>query len=114
MAKSIHLFLKSVRLEQQLSIQELAKASGVSASHISRIERSERNPSPQTLEKLAPYLNVSYMQLLEIANLVDPGRPETIYMEQILQHPHVTFEGHVISEEMKDKIRSILESLKKD
>lgn len=114
MKESIHDFLKTIRIEQQLSIQELSKLSGVSASHISRIERCNRKPSPQTLEKLAPHLNVTYMKLLEVANLVHKTTSETVHMEEILKHPHLVFEGSTVSEQVKKQISLLLENTKKD
>jgi len=110
----IHEYLKTVRIEQQLSIQELSKISGVSASHISRIERSNRNPSPHTLEKLAPHLSVSYMTLLEVANLVQKSTAEKVLMEDVLNHPCLIYEGSVVSEEIKQKIIHLLKHMKKD
>jgi transcriptional regulator with XRE-family HTH domain len=114
MNPNIHDFLKTVRIEQQLSIQELSKLSGVSASHISRIERYNRKPSPRTLEKLAPHLNVTYMTLLEVANLVHKTASETIHMDEVLKHPHLVFEGSVVSEEVRKQITLLLENAKKD
>lgn len=114
MNENIHDFLKTVRIEQQLSIQELSKLSGVSASHISRIERCNRKPSPQTLEKLAPHLNVTYMTLLEVANLVHKTSSERIHLDEVLNHPHLLFEGSDVSENVRQQITTILKNAKKD
>lgn len=49
---------------------KLAEASGVDNSTIARLERNETKPTPATLQKLAPFLKVPYMQLMEIAGHV--------------------------------------------
>ena len=44
--------LKKLRTEKGMSIVELAFRSGVSVDMIYRIERDDRNPSPETISKL--------------------------------------------------------------
>lgn len=109
---NIHDFLKNTRIELEISIQELSKLSGVSASHISRIERSSRKPSPRTLEKLAPYLEVSYMTLLEVANLVQIQANKTIHLEEVFTHSTILFKGIEVKEPIKKQILSLLENMK--
>lgn len=113
MNQSIHEFLKSIRIEQQLSIQELSKISGVSASHISRIERCSRNPSPHTLEKLAPHLNVSYMTLLQVANLVHKTSSDAIHLEELFENSTIYFQGEVVSSHLIDQMKTLLQQIKK-
>lgn len=55
---------RDLRIEKGLSIQKLSALSGVSASHISRIESGKRNPSKKTLSKIAPHLSVEASYLL--------------------------------------------------
>lgn len=102
---NIHEFIQSCRIEQRLSIQELAKRSGVSASHISRIERSNRKPSPETLEKLAPHLNVEYVKLLEVANLLEKKEKQIVHLEEVLRHPRLFLNGEPIDEERRETLR---------
>ena len=45
--------LKQRRVMIPLALQELAAASGVSSSHLGRIERGERFPSAHILHKIA-------------------------------------------------------------
>jgi transcriptional regulator with XRE-family HTH domain len=44
-------YIKKIREEKELSINQLALYSNVSAAHISRIERGLREPSPEILKK---------------------------------------------------------------
>jgi repressor LexA len=48
-------------------LSQLSKASGISIPVLSRIQRGESNPRPDTLRKLTPYLGVSYEELMRLA-----------------------------------------------
>ena len=50
-------WLRTTRILQGLTMTELAKLSGVSASHIGRIERGERVPGSRILDKLRKALD---------------------------------------------------------
>lgn len=50
-------FLKEIRIDSNLSISELSKLSGVSASAISRIERGQREPLFSTVVEIVNSLN---------------------------------------------------------
>lgn len=101
METTIHEFIQQSRIDQLLSIQELSKRSGVSASHISRIERANRKPSPETLEKLAPHLNVEYTTLLEVANLLEKKEKQVIHLEDVLNHPKLFLNGEIIEDGLR-------------
>ncbi len=64
-------YIKKLREEKNLSINQLALYSGISAAHISRIERGLREPSPEILKKLAAALKVSYKDLMKTAGYLD-------------------------------------------
>jgi transcriptional regulator with XRE-family HTH domain len=59
--------LKSTRLKRDLTIQELAAGSGVSANMISRIERGLTTPSVEILMKLANAFGMSINYFIEEA-----------------------------------------------
>ena len=59
--------IKRHRLARSLTVNELATKSGVSASHLSRIERGERFPSPSILQKVAQPLGFEEIELLTLA-----------------------------------------------
>lgn len=56
--------LKSHRASQSLTIEQLAKRSGVSRGMISKIERGEAMPTTSILGKLAEALDVSISQMI--------------------------------------------------
>lgn len=55
------------RRERRLTLKRLGTESGVSASHLGRIERGERLPAAPILRKLAEPLGFSETELLKIA-----------------------------------------------
>lgn len=50
-------FMKNIRVDSNLSISELSKLSGISASAISRIERGQREPLFSTVIDIVNSLN---------------------------------------------------------
>ncbi len=69
--------IKQQRIAIPLTLQELAKASGVSASHLGRIERGERFPSGQILRKIARPLGFDEDELFTLAGYLSP-RPSGV------------------------------------
>jgi transcriptional regulator with XRE-family HTH domain len=64
--------LKQQRITVPLTLQELAKASGVSSSHLGRIERGERFPSARILRKIAKPLGFDEDELFTLAGFLSP------------------------------------------
>ena len=59
--------LKSTRLRNDMTIQELAESSGVSSNMISRIERGLTTPSVEIIVKLANSFGMSINYFVEEA-----------------------------------------------
>jgi transcriptional regulator with XRE-family HTH domain len=57
--------LHALRIEQGLSVNELAVRAGVSAGTVSQVERNKANPSMRILERLRQALSVPLTALLE-------------------------------------------------
>ena len=57
--------LKDARKAKNLSLDAVAKLSGVSRSMVSQIERGESSPTVSTLWDLTPALKVDFAELLE-------------------------------------------------
>jgi transcriptional regulator with XRE-family HTH domain len=55
-----------------LTLQELAAASGVSSSHLGRIERGERFPSARILRKISKPLGFDEDELFTLAGFLSP------------------------------------------
>jgi SOS-response transcriptional repressor LexA len=63
--------LKQIMAEKEIGVNELAKLSGVSGAHISRILNEKRStPSPKTIMKLSKALNADYDSLMEAAGYI--------------------------------------------
>jgi transcriptional regulator with XRE-family HTH domain len=67
--------LKQQRVTVPLTLQELAAASGVSSSHLGRIERGERFPSARILRKIARPLGFDEDELFTLAGFLSPQPP---------------------------------------
>ena len=59
--------IKQQRLISELTLYDLARASGVSPSHLSRIEKGQRSPSAHILGKIAKPLGFSEGELFAFA-----------------------------------------------
>ena len=89
---SIAKIIKEQRKSMPLSLNQLARLSGVSLSHLGRIEQGLRQPSTMTLQKIAKPLGFDLYELLVMAGHLLP-RPSTF------------------SEEQRDKLRTELNTL---
>jgi len=123
-------FIKKLREERKLSINQLALYSGVSAAHISRIERGLRDPSPEILKKISQALKVPYEDLMKIAGYLDQegnsllskeiefvakakeqyGYRGKKQAEELLENIRALFDGGELPEEDRDEFfRAITE-----
>jgi len=64
--------IKQQRTRVPLTIRELAVKSGVSTSHLSRIERGERSPSANVLHRIAKPLGFDENELFMLAGYLSP------------------------------------------
>lgn len=62
----IEILIKKVRLEKNMTLETLAKLSGISKGHLSRIERQERDSKISTLIQIATALNVDIEELYKV------------------------------------------------
>lgn len=60
------ILLKEIRESKHISLEELAKLSGVSKSHLNYIERNEKEPTISTLFRIAKALNVDVLDLCKV------------------------------------------------
>jgi len=67
--------IKNLRLERQLSQQQVADAAGLSREAYTRYESGARNPTPDRLKRLALFFNVSADYLLEITDVREINLP---------------------------------------
>jgi transcriptional regulator with XRE-family HTH domain len=74
--------LRQLRADQRLTLDELAKQSGVSRSMISLIERAESSPTASVLDKLAASLGVTLAALF-----AEQERPDAIPLARRADQP---------------------------
>jgi len=70
--------LKQRRLMIPMTLKELAQATGVSASHLGRIERGDRLPSAHILRKIAKPLGFGEDELFTLAGFLSPKPSEEV------------------------------------
>jgi len=67
--------IKQQRVSLSMTLQELAAKSGVSASHLGRIERGERFPSAHVLRRIAKHVDFEEDELFTLAGFLSPQAP---------------------------------------
>jgi transcriptional regulator with XRE-family HTH domain len=75
-SKNLGRIIKQQRAMRGLTLQQLGEMSGVSSSHLGRIERGERFPSARLLGKIARPLDFSKSELLVFADYL-PSQSST-------------------------------------
>lgn len=56
--------IRPIRNAQGITLEELSFKSGLNAAHLGQIERGLRNPTIETLERIADALEVPFMELI--------------------------------------------------
>lgn len=62
----VELLIEKIRKEKGISQEKLAKLSGISAAHISYLERGERRATINVLVQIAKALNVDEKELYRV------------------------------------------------
>jgi len=97
--------IRQQRVIKGLRLKDLSASSGVSASHLGRIERGERSPSARTLRKLAQPLGFGESELFTLAGFMAPP-PSTAEKTQLGQlDPYV---ASVLSPEPVEVQRAVV------
>jgi len=115
--KSLGKILKQRRLTMLLTLGELSAKSGVSPSHLGRIEKGERFPSGRTLRKIAKPLGFSEGELFTYAGYLSSQPPSIVeraserqldpYVAKLLSQEPVEIQRAVVT------ILSVLKSMAK-
>lgn len=71
-SKNLGEMIRQQRILKPMTLSELSSMSGVSSSHLGRIERGERFPSAKILRKLAEPLGFVEEELLTYAGYLSP------------------------------------------
>ena len=100
--------LKQQRVMIPLTLQELSAQSGVSSSHLGRIERGERFPSARVLRRLAKPLGFEESELFTLANYLSPqstAADESVKENVLGLDPYV---ARVLSQESVEVQRTVI------
>lgn len=72
-AKNFGQYIKKIRKEKKLTLQEMELLSGVSNAYLSQIETGKRSiPSPEIMAKLFRPLGVTYEELMDAGGYLEP------------------------------------------
>lgn len=120
-------YLKQMREDKGLSINQLAQAAEISGSQISRIENGLRGiPKPQTLRKIADALGVPYEELMSEAGYLDSelslhedltvpdwatAKDKRDFKKMLEDDGELMFDGIPLNQEDKQRIKDVLTGL---
>lgn len=79
-------FIREKRLDKDISLRKLAEISGISFSHLSKIERGEHNPAKETLETLSKALDIDLYELLLMAGYSSDA--DEIFWRNLFENIH--------------------------
>jgi len=84
MAPAIGRLLKRTRQVRALSATDVARAAGISAAYLSKLENDAvKKPSPPVLHQLSEALAVPYSELMRLAGYPVPGEDEPAAVDPI-------------------------------
>ena len=102
--------IKQQRMTVPLTLQELATTSGVSSSHLGRIERGERFPSARILRKIAKPLGFDEDELFILAGFLSP-QPSSVAEDRNLGYAAKQLDPYVakmLAEEPVEVQRTVI------
>lgn len=77
MAPAIGRLLKRTRQVRELSATDVARAAGISAAYLSKLEHDAvKKPSPPVLHQLSAALDVPYAELMRLSGYPLPGEAD--------------------------------------
>lgn len=65
MSRNLAFQLKKIRQQRSLSLDDMAKLTGVSKAQLAQIEKGESNPTVSTIWKIAAGIRISFSSLLQ-------------------------------------------------
>jgi transcriptional regulator with XRE-family HTH domain len=104
-----------VRRQRQrlgLSLADLASKSGVSVSHLGRIENAQRYPSTNVLRKIAKPLNIDESELFNLAGYLPIEESKTTDLEKHKALAELDILANRVTADI-NRIKSIIRGLHK-
>lgn len=104
--------LKQKRQTIKLTLHELSEASGVSPSHLGRIENGERYPSATILQRLAKPLCLSEGEIFTLAGYLSSDINDKTFTDKALSENNLDpYVVRMLSHEPVEVQRAIVEML---
>ena len=100
--------LKQQRLSLPLTLHELSAMSGVSASHLGRIERGERFPSGSILRRIAKPLGFGEDELFTLAGYLSPSTSSVAEGRQYYGGELDPYVARMLTQESVDMQRAVI------
>lgn len=113
-SKNLGEILKERRLKTLLTLRQLADVSGVSSSHLARMEKGERFPSARTLLKLYEPLCFEKSDLFTLAGYMPSKSPKEANSHESISLPNNRLDpyvAHLLSQEPVEVQRTIISQL---
>lgn len=119
-------YIKQLRESKNMTLNQVAMYSEISAAQLSRIETGKRGvPKPLTIEKIAQALRIDYTELMKVAGYLEDNSKEVKKkekdekdiakkLESILDELNDTsalaFDGEPMNENTRDLVKAQIES----
>jgi len=104
--------IRRQRVMVPLTLQELSAMSGVSPSHLGRIERGERFPSARILRKVARPLHFEENEIFALAGYLSPQSPSVAEAREEYSGGHLDpYVARVLAQEPVDVQRAVISIL---
>lgn len=100
MTQRLGLRIRRLRNDRHMSQEELAFKAGISPAHLGQIERAVKNPTVETVARIAGALDVDLAALF--ASTTSPTPAKNVTVEKILAHLESMSES-----EQKDILRIV-------
>jgi len=104
--------LRQQRVMRELTLEALSEMSGVSASHLGRIERGERFPSAHILRKIGNVLGIAVAELLTLGGYLSAQPSEAEKPSGVRLDPYVVTVLSLEPVEVQRAVVGILSVLK--
>ncbi|MDO7907172.1 helix-turn-helix domain-containing protein [Paenibacillus sp. JX-17] len=122
-------YMRHLREEQGMSINQLAASADISNSQISRIENGLRGvPKPVTIRKISDALGIPYAELMQRAGYLEDGaeaymnekgavpdwansRDKRDFKKMLEEDGELMFDGIPLNQEDKKRIKDVLTGL---
>jgi len=78
LSKDIGNRIRNIRKEQGLSQEELAHRANIHPSHMGQLERGEKSPTIDSLEKIVQALNINFEALFNNSKVTENNEPRDV------------------------------------